>query len=424
MRTLFAVFTTLTLTLHAGNWPMWRGAGGNGVSSEKNLPVKWSTTENIAWKVALPQRGNSTPVIWGDKIFLTQPLEKENRRTLMCLDRRTGKVLWQRGVKYTTKEETHRTNPYCSESAATDGERVIAAFGSAGVFCFDLTGKLLWKREDLDTIEFEWGSAVSPVIHGNNVYVYRGPSKTSHLLALNKRTGKTIWRVDDPAVTTKGRTDGFRGNRDSTYWVCSYATPLVIPHGSSEAVLMTPPGAMRAHDPATGKVLWSCDGLNPLVYASPNFHDGVAVAMGGFYGTTIAVRTGGKGNVTKTHRLWQAVRTANRLGSGMIHEGHFYVLNTTGIMECHDLKTGKVIFEERVRGKGPKQESWSSMTLADGKIFIPNQSGETIVLAAAPVFKLIGINPLDNTLTNSSLAASNGQFFLRTHKHLWCIGKK
>ena len=146
--------------------------------------------------------------------------------------------------------------------------------------------------------------------------------------------------------------------------------------------------------------------------------------MGGFYGTTIAVRTGGKGDVTESHRLWQAVRTANRLGSGMIHEGHFYVLNTSGIMECHELKTGKVKFSERVRGKGPKQESWSSMTLADGKIYIPNQSGETVVIAASPEFKLIGINSLDHTLTNSSLAMSDGQIFLRTHKHLWCIGKR
>jgi len=366
-------------------------------------------------------------VVWGDHIFLTQPLEEENRRTLMCLDRRNGKVLWQRGVIYTVKEETHRTNPYCSESPATDGERVITAFGSAGVRCYDFSGKLLWAREDLAPIEFEWGSAVSPVLHGDRVYVYRGPSKKAHLLALDKRTGKILWRADDPPVTTKGRTDGFRGNRDTKYWVCSYATPLVIPHKStngSEAVLMTPPGAMRAHDPATGKVLWSCTGLNPLVYASPNFRDGVAVAMGGFYGTTIAVRTGGKGDVTESHRLWQAVRTANRLGSGMIHEGHFYVLNTSGIMECHELKTGKVKFSERVRGKGPKQESWSSMTLADGKIYIPNQSGETVVIAASPEFKLIGINSLDHTLTNSSLAMSDGQIFLRTHKHLWCIGKR
>ena len=411
-------------TLHAENWTMWRGASGNGICLEKNLPERWSTTENIAWKIALPDRGNSTPVIWGDRIFLTQPLEQGTRRMLLCLDRRDGRVLWQRGVKYLAKEETHRSNPYCSESAATDGERVIAAFGSAGVFCYDYAGKLLWKRDDLGRIEFEWGSAASPVIHGGRVYVYRVPSKAAHLLALDKRTGKTLWRADDPAVTTKGRTDGFRGNRDTTYWVCSYATPLIIPHGGGEAVLMTPPGAVRAHDPATGKVLWSCGGLNPLVYASPNFGEGVVVAMGGFLGTSLSVRAGGKGDVTQSHRLWQAVRTANRLGSGVIHDGHFYVLNTPGILECIELKTGKVLYSERLRGRGAKGESWSSMLLAGDRIYIPNQSGDTFVVRAAPKFELIATNPLDRALTNSSLAASDGQLFLRTHQHLWCIGKK
>jgi outer membrane protein assembly factor BamB len=423
MRTLLLTLL-FAANLPAENWPMWRGASGNGISLEKNLPTRWSATENIAWKIALPDRGNSTPVIWGDRIFLTQPLEKEKRRTLLCLDRRDGRVLWQRGVKYVAKEETHRLNPYCSESAAADGERVIAAFGSAGVFCYDFAGKLLWKREDLGRIEFEWGSATSPVIHGGRIYIYRGPSKAAHLLALDKHTGKTLWRANDPVVKTAGRTDGFRGNRDTSYWVCSYATPLVIPHNGGEAVLMTPPGAMRAHDAATGKVLWSCGGLNPLMYASPNFGEGVVVAMGGFLGTTIAVRTDGKDDATQSHRLWQTVRTANRLGSGVIHDGHFYVLNTPGILECIELKTGKVVFLERLRGRGPKGESWSSMLLAGDRIYIPNQSGDTFVVRAAPKFELIATNPLDRTLTNSSLAASNGQFFLRTHQHLWCIGKK
>ena len=418
------LWISLASVLNAANWPMWRGAGGSGVTSEKNLPVKWSATENIAWKIDLPQRGNSTPVTWGNRIFLTQPLEKEQRRTLICLDRRNGKLLWQRGVKYAAKEETHRTNPYCSESPATDGERVVTMFGSAGVYCFDFDGKLLWKREDLAPIEFEWGSAVSPVIHSNRVYIYRGPSPKAHLLALDKQTGRTLWTAADPPVQTKGRTDGFRGNRDTKYWVCSYATPLVIPHGKGEAVLMTPPGEIRAHDPSTGKVLWSCGGLNPLVYSSPIYGENTVVAMGGFYGTSVAVTAGGQNDVTSTRRLWQTVRTPNRLGSGVVHDGHVYILNTAGILDCIELKSGKVLYSERVRGKGAKQESWSSMVLAGNRIYIPNQSAETLVLDASPKFKIIGINPLDGTLTNSSLAVSNGQFLLRTHKHLWCIGKQ
>ena len=420
MRFLLTIYA-VTISLQAGNWPMWRGATGVGISEEKNLPVKWSATENIAWKASLPNRGNSTPIIWGEKIFLTQPLEKEQKRALLCIDRLDGKILWQRSVKYTGRERSHRSNPYCSESPATDGKLVIVVYGSAGVVCYDLAGKLLWQR-DLGKIDFEWGAAASPVIHGDLVYIYRGPDPKAHLIALDKRTGKTIWKINDPAVSIDGRTDGFRRNK-SREWIGSFSTPIIVTAKGREELVMSFPGSLAGINPGTGGQLWTCGGLNPLIYSSPIAGENVVVAMGGFFGTTVAVPAGGKGDATPM-TLWRTERTANRLGSGVVHEGHVYVLNTPGIMECLDLKTGKVKFSERVRGKGAKQESWSSMTLSGDKIFIPNQSGETIVIRANPKFELITINPLDGTLTNSSLAASDGQFFLRTHKHLWCIGKR
>jgi outer membrane protein assembly factor BamB len=421
MRIFLAVFSILGFTLHAENWPMWRGGSGLGISHEKNLPTRWNATENIAWKIPLPARGNSTPIIWGEKIFVTQPLEEKQGRALLCFDRLDGKELWRRTVKYAEPEESHRSNPHCSESPATDGERVIAMHGSAGVFCYDFNGKELWKR-DLGKISFEWGSAASPVIHGNLVYLYRGPDPKAHLLALDKRTGKTVWKLNDPAVSITGRTDGFRGNK-SREWICSFSTPILVKTANREALVMSYPGGLAGIHPRTGKFLWNCGGLNPLIYSSPIAGEGVVVGMGGFFGTTVAVPAGGKGDMS-AQTLWRAVRTPNRLGSGVVHDGHIYVLNTNGIMECLELKTGEVKFSERVRGRGAKQESWSSMLLAGDKIFIPNQSGETIVILAQSKFKLIGINPLDGTLTNSSLAASEGQFFLRTHKHLWCIGKR
>ncbi len=421
MRFFLAAFSFLAFTLHAENWPMWRGATGLGISHENNLPLKWSATENIAWKIPLPGRGNSTPIVWGEKIFVTQPLETTQERALLCFYRLDGKLLWRRTVKYAAPEKSHRTNPFCSESPATDGERVIAVYGSAGVFCYDLNGKKIWKR-DLGKISFEWGAATSPVIHGDLVYIYRGPDPKAHLLALDKRTGKTIWKLNDPAINIAGRTDGFRGNKNRQ-WICSYSTPLILKTGTREELVMNPPGFLTGIHPQTGALLWKCAGLNPCIYSSPIAAEGVVVGMGGYFGTTVAVGAGGNGDVTpKT--LWRTERTPNRLGSGVVHQGHVYVLNTNGIMECLELKTGKVKFSERVRGRGPKQESWSSMLLAGDKIFIPNQSGETIVLRAKPKFELIGINSVDGTLTNSSLAASEGQFFLRTHKHLWCIGKR
>ena len=411
----------LSLNLYADNWPMWRGTTGVGITTEKHLPLKWSATENITWKIELPYRGNSTPIVWGEKIFLTQPLEEEQERALICLDRLDGKELWRRTVKYADPENSHRTNPYCSESPATDGERVVAVYGSAGAVCYDLSGKLLWQR-DLGKIQFTWGSAASPVIHGNLVYIYRGPDPKAHLIALDKRTGKTVWQLNDPAVSIEGRTDGFRGNKDSK-WICSFSTPILVPTKNGPELVMNYPGSLAGIDPRTGKRLWQCRGLNPLIYSSPIAGENVVVGMGGYFGTSVAVTAGGQGDVTP-QTLWRTERTPNRLGSGVIYQGHIYVLNTNGIMECLNLKTGEVQFSERVRGRGPKQESWSSMILAGDRIYTPNQSGETIVLRANPKFELLGINALDGILTNSSLAASDGQLFLRTHQHLWCIGKR
>jgi outer membrane protein assembly factor BamB len=402
----------------AANWPAWRGENGLGIAQESKLPLKWSATENVLWKVPLPERGNSTPVVWKDKIFLTQAVDE--RRTVMCLDRQSGKTLWQSGTSYNEKEETHETNPYCSASPVTDGERVIAWFGSAGVFCYDMNGKELW-RVDLGKQSHIWGFASSPLIHGDLCIMYFGPGEGAALVALDKGTGKEKWRTKEPPVQQRARTDGFRGQKDGV--ICSFSSPILAEASSRTELVMSYPQLVCAYDPKTGKELWRCDGLNELIYTSPIAGEGVVVAMGGFLGTTVAVKGGGKGNVTGTHRLWRHERTKNRLGSGVVYNGHVYILNTEGIAECLDLQTGKTLWQERVKGAGPKSESWSSMVLAGDRIYVLNQSGDTVVLKAAPKFEVLAVNPLENELTNSSHAISDGQIFIRTHKHLWCIGE-
>jgi outer membrane protein assembly factor BamB len=415
---LFVFLVALATITGAANWPNWRnGADGSGVTSETNLPLNWSATEHVAWKVALPERGNSTPVIWGDKIFLTQALEKEKKRTLMCLAKTDGKLLWKQEVVFDKAEETHPTNPYCSASPTTDGERVIVCHGSAGVFCYDFDGKEQWRR-DLGPQEYEWGNASSPVIHGDRVFLYFGPGKGARLLALDKRTGKDLWRYDESETDSKGRTDGFRGNEPGM--ICTYATPIIVQAGEREEVVMLFPRYIRAFDPATGKELWHCDGMNPLIYCSPIAGEGTIVGMGGFFGTTVAVRPGGSGDQT-AQRLWQTVRTKNRLGSGIIHEGHIYILNTDGNAECIELKTGKTVYLQRLKAVGPNGESWSSMVRSGDRIYILNQSGDCFVLRASPKFELLATNSLGNELTNASLAVSDGRLFIRTHKNLWCI---
>ncbi|MDB6038912.1 MAG: hypothetical protein JWM99_2753, partial [Verrucomicrobiales bacterium] len=235
-RNIIICFATIAflsrVALIAGNWPEWRGPNGNGVSLEKNLPTAWSTNQNIVWKVTLPEAGNSTPVVWGNKVFLTQAIE--NRRTIICLDRRSGKLLWQSGVVASEKEPTHETNPYCSGSPATDGQRVVASFGSAGVYCYDFDGKELWHR-DLGKQSHMWGISSSPIIHGEICFLNFGPGERTFLIALNKKTGETIWQHDEPG----GKSDKYIG---------SWATPLTIKH-EREELIVPYPGRVASFDP-------------------------------------------------------------------------------------------------------------------------------------------------------------------------------
>ena len=405
----------------AADWPSWRGQAGSGVASEKELPVHWTSKENVRWKTPLPDRGNSSPIVWKDRVFLTQAIEKEAQRTLMCFDRAQGKLLWQSAATFKEAEKSHEANPYCAASPVTDGERVIAWHGSAGVWCYDMNGKEIWRR-DLGNQHHDWGYAASPVIHGDACVLHFGPGERTFLIALNKNTGETMWNVDLPAPNPDERTDGFAGQRDG--YVGSWSTPILVNANGRGELVVSVPEQVRAFDPQSGKDLWRCGGLNPLIYTSPIYGDGVVIAMGGFLGTTIAVKPGGQGDVTATHRLWQTVRTKNRLGSGVIVNGHVYILNTEGIAECLELNSGKRVWEERLQGQAAKSESWSSMVLAGDKIYTLNQSAETYVLRASPKFELIAVNPLDNELTNSSMAVSDGEIFVRTHKNLWCVSEK
>jgi outer membrane protein assembly factor BamB len=401
-------------TALAGNWPGWRGPDGTGVTTEKNLPTRWSTTENVRWRTPLRERGNSTPIVWGDRVFITQAIEMESRRTLMCFDRTDGKLLWQSGVKYTEKEATHATNPHCSASPVTDGERVIASFASAGLCCYDFNGKERWHR-DLGKQAHIWGNAASPILYGDLCILNFGPGERTFLIALDKKTGKTIWQVNEP-----GGDSGETKPGEKPQWIGSWSTPVVIKVSGHDELILSWPKRVAAYEPKTGKELWTCSGLNPLVYTSPLYADSAVVCMGGFNGSSLAVKAGGSGDVTETHRLWQHPKTKQRIGSGVIAGGHIYILDDPGVAECIELLTGKVVWEERLQGQGAKSDSWSSMVLSGDKLYVVNQSGDTFVLKANPKFELLSANPLGET-TMASLAVSNGEIFIRTHSNLWCI---
>ena len=399
------------------NWPAWRGADGSGITAEKDLPVLWSATENVRWKIKLPDRGNSTPITWGGKVFITQGVE--NRRTVTCFDRLNGQQLWQAGPAYDEEERSHATNPQCSASPVTDGERVIAWFGSAGVYCYDMDGKELWRR-DLGKQDHQWGYAASPVIDGDLCYLNFGPGPRSFLIALDTKSGKTAWQIDVPEIQPAERSDGFTGRTNGV--IGSWSTPLLIEANGRRELILSFPEWLKAFDPKTGKELWRCGGLNPLIYTSPSYANGVVVAMGGFQGVSIGVKPGGNGDVTDTHRLWRTERHKNRLGAGVIRDGHIYVVNIPGVAECVELSTGKRIWEERLPGKGAKTEVWSAAVLAGDNVYVVNQSGDCVIFKASPKFEVVGVNSIGNEMTNGSLAVSDGEIFIRTYEHLWCIG--
>ena len=415
---LFVLLLAPASTLLADNWPAWRGADGTGVSNEQNLPIHWSANDksgdkNIRWKVPLPEPCNSTPIVWNEHIFLTQGFDKGRRRALIALDRKAGKKLWQRELPCETKETSHHQNPPCSSSPVTDGKLVYAWFASPGLVALDFEGNEGWQR-DLGPVLSHWGNASSPVVHNDLLFVFHGPGTPSIFYAFDKRTGKTVWQSQECDI-----------NRNI---FGSWSTPFVLRTKMREELIMPFPGErvggtgwFKAFSPRDGKVLWQCDGLGNEVYAMPivDRDRNVIVGISGHNGPMLAVRPGGSGNVTKTHRLWRTdKRTPERIGSVIIHDGHLFISNVPGTMECLNVKTGESVWKKRLGGN-----LWGSILRSGDKLYVSNIQGDTFVVRAQTEFELIAKNSVGEP-TFTALAPSNGELFLRTYKHLYCIANE
>jgi outer membrane protein assembly factor BamB len=412
----FASFCALVVAIaftgsaaRGDNWPAWRGPTGQGHTAEKNLPVKWSATEQVKWKIELPDAGNSTPIVWGDKIFLTQATEKGAKRSLWCLNRKDGSKLWEKTVAFAGKEAIHQTNTYCAASPVTDGECVVAFHGSAGLYCYDLTGKELWKKE-FGPCDHIWGSAASPIIYKDLVVHNFGPHEKAFLIALKKTDGSEVWKNDEIG-------------KKATEYFGSWSTPVVARIGDRTELLMSWPAVVKSYEPETGKLLWSSKGLEKeggadrLTYTSTLASDKYVFAAGGFGSAAIGVKTGGTGDVTESHRLWRVAKNPQRIGSGVIVGEHAFVVNEPSVV-CIDLKTGKQTWDKNIPGG-----AWGSIVHVDGKLYLTSQRGETLVFAANPKeYEEIAVNKLDGATTRASIVPSDGEFFIRTYKHLWCIG--
>ena len=431
----------------AENWPAWRGPGGMGVSTEKTPPLKWSEKENVIWRVPLPDRGNSTPVVWGDRVFVTQATTKDQRRTVMCFARADGKLLWQSGVAYEQHEPTNAQNPYCAASPAVDGERVVAYFGSAGLFCFDLNGNELWRR-DLGKADSWHGSGASPVIYQNLCFVNAGPGNNSTLAACNLKTGEIVWQVTPPRPApprfgagfallqpppTPGKTPeafsgaGMSGDFSGAGgYAGSWSTPLIVHRGDHDELIVAHSFQVTSYEPASGKEIWTCKGMPQQVFSSPVMADDIVVASGHVTpsGSQImAVKLGGSGDVTQTHRLWQIKFPKECVGSPVIVTGKIYCVTDSGFVVCLELSSGQTLWQKRLSEEAATRGSWSSPIVAGDLMMVPNQVGKVFVMKVSPEFEAVGVNSLgEGETTCSSLAVADGRIYLRTHDALWCLG--
>ena len=413
------VALSATASLHAENWPQWRGPSLNGVSTERSLPIRWSKTENVTWKLDLPAWSGSTPIVWGDHVFLSvaEDLRQQNGDNLFlwCIDRGKGTVLWRRPLGSGNHQEQKQN--MSSPSPVTDGRRVWVMTGTGILKAFDFTGKELWARDiqrDYGRFGLNWGYGSSPLLHGDALFVQvlhgmrtRDPS---YVLRIDANTGKTIWRIERPTPARFESPD-------------AYTTPALLTYGSTTEIVITGGDVVTGHDPATGKELWRANGLNPYndgshrIVASPVVHGDLIVAPTRER-PMLALKAGGRGDVTRSHVLW-SFNYGPDVPTPVTDGTYVYVINDRGIMWCLDARSGKEIYgRQRLR---PSTYS-ASPVLADGKIYVTNEDGLTSVVNAGPTFKVVAENDFDDYVL-SSPAISDGQIFIRTAKYLYCVGK-
>jgi outer membrane protein assembly factor BamB len=398
------------------NWPQFRGAGGLGVSKAKGLPVAWSAQKNVVWKVELPGPGGSSPVVWGERLFLTcysgygvsgkASDMKRLRRHLICLNSVDGKVLWNKQIEPAAPDQEYgrriQLHGYASSTPAVDGERVYAFFGTSGVFAFDHAGTQLW-RASVGVGMHEYGSATSPVLY-RDMLIVNASVENESLVALNCRSGKVVWQAP--------------GIRES------WNTPLLVDlAGGKTELVVTLRGQVIGLDPANGQRLWTCRGVDDYMVPSAVAHQGVVYALLGRDGTVLAVRAGGRGDVSNSHVLWRVSKGRN-VASPVYYQGHLYfVPETLGVARCLDAKTGQAVYEQRL--EPPPGEIYASPIIADGKLYYVSRQRGVYVLVAGPKFQLLAHNDLaDPSIFNASPVVAGNRLLLRSDRYLYCLGEK
>jgi outer membrane protein assembly factor BamB len=412
-------------------WPHWRGPLANGMAPDGDPPLRWDEKTNIRWKTPLPGEGSATPVVWGDNVFvltaidtgkvaeagaLPKPDPQLPKRTkapntyhqfvVLCIDRKTGKVRWQKTANEQVPHEGHHpTHSYAAGSPTTDGRYVYASFGSFGIYCYDLEGQLQWKR-DLGRMNTRlgWGEAVTPVLHGETLVLNRDQETESCVIALNARTGETRWKVD----------------RDEA---SSWNTPLVVDHNGRTQVILNGTNRVRSYDLATGKLLWECGGQTTNAIPSAVARDGFVICMSGYRGAAaMAIPLDATGDVTGTNKvIWHLDRGTPYVPSPLLAGDRLYFTQSNdALLTCVDAKTGKPIFErQRLPGLGTL---YASAVGVKERVYLVDRDGVALVLKESDKVEVLATNRLDDHFDASPVVVGK-QLFLRG-KNLYCIEAK
>jgi outer membrane protein assembly factor BamB len=351
----------------------------------------------------------------GDRVFVTCAEDQGKKRGLSCFNRADGSLRYARVVDFGKVMPTHETNPYCASTPVTDGQRVVVWHGSAGLYCYDIDGNELWKR-DLGEFRHQWGYASSPIIYKGRVIQNCAPGEKAFMAAFDLATGRDLWRVDEP-------TEGNGQKRADGAPMGTWSTPLVIQQDGQDQIVCFQPNRVVAYQPDDGKILWQFRVQNEkgdLAYSSPIIGEGLCLALGGYSGGATAFKLGGSGDLTESNLLWYKPRNPQSIGTGILVDGYAYIPDAgPGTIRCLEAKTGDLKWTERSAGT-----SWGSIILAEGKAYVTNQNGATVVFRPNPEkFELVARNELGEHC-NATPALSNGQIFIRTYEHLFCIEEK
>lgn len=383
-----------------GDWPWWRGPARDGKSSDRSPPVHWTTESGVLWKTPVPGRGHGTPSIWGEHIFLASADDQKKTQFVNCYDRRNGKELWTTVVHDGNFVHTHNKNSHASVTPACDGERVFVAFlndAAIHVTALDFEGNVLWSK-NAGYFKTQHGYGASPVLYRSLVIVSADNPGDGWIAALHRQTGEIVWKAS---------------RRDEG----SFATPVVGNVAGRDQLLLCGTGVVTSYNPATGELLWFCDGPTTVTANTMAFSGDLVVASGGYPDKGIlCIRADGNGDVSDTHVVWRKKQGVSYVPSPLVHDGKVYVVNDGGIVSCWALDTGENLWQHRLRGNFS-----ASPVFAAGNFYIPNERGVTFVFRTAPSFEVVATNDLGDGGFASPVICGE-RIYLRTSSTLYCIG--